>query len=502
MNAKENIKAGLTSHEAEARLQKIGPNILKTRFQSPALVIFLRQFKSTLIVILIAAAALATAMEEYIDAAAVSAIVFLNGLFGFVQEWRAERTLEALHAILSNKARVRRDGIEQEIDTRYVVPGDCVIIEAGDKIPADINLTNSLSLRIDESILTGESKSVKKQAQSDLNEQEPLSSAYMGTNAVYGRGEGIVTQTGMSTRFGKIAALTGGVRTKSTHLQKKLGKLGQRIGLLALFLALIIVIVGWLNGKLIDEMVLTALSLAVALVPEGLPAVVTVTLALGARAMVKRNTLSRRLQATETLGAASVICTDKTGTLTKNEMTVSRIWAENDFFMLTGTGYDPAGHFEKDGVWTKIGDPTEVSLIVAAYKAWLDIPDRSHIMREIPFSSERKRMSILARDGETLTVHCKGAPDVILSHCTKFSSSNGENDLDDFARQNIRSAYQEMASMGLRVLAIACKKVSEPIFDDEMEEDLTFLGFIGIIDPPRPEVKAVIAQAREAGIKS
>lgn len=532
MTAPVSTSPGLTSHEAAARLKQFGSNVLETRHTTPWWAIFARQFASVLILVLFFAAGIALAMGHLVDAAAIGAIVVLNGCLGFIQEWRAERTLESLRAMLSPHALVLRDGREQTISAETLVPGDQVILGAGDKVPADISLEAVAGLRIDESVLTGESTSLSKSVASADGADRRLGVAFMGTSVVEGRARGRITATGMATEFGKIAALTAALPPKPTHLQKKVGTLGRHLGLVALGLAGLIITLGWISGKAPADMVLTGLSLAVAIVPEGLPAVVTVTLAIGANAMVRRRALSRRLQATETLGAASVICTDKTGTLTENEMTVNRIWLEPFTIDVTGTGYTPSGRFEiagealdhtacplltefltaamtcsyarifeKDEKWVMTGQPTEAALVVAAGKAGLHPSPDDPVIREIPFSSERKRMSVMIHEGDRHLVYAKGAPEILLPACTHIAGLSEPMKLDDKRRRTVEQAYQDIASQGLRVLAVAVKPAaSAQITDDDMESGLTLIGLAGIIDPPRPEVHGAIATATEAGI--
>lgn len=532
MTVPVSIPQGLSSREAAARLQQFGLNTLQTRHATPWWVIFARQFSSVLILVLFVAAGIALAMGQLVDAAAIGVIVILNGCLGFIQEWRAERTLESLRAMLSPHALVLRDGREQTINAEEIVPADQIVLNAGDKVPADIRLEDVAGLRIDESVLTGESTSVSKTAVPKDDKDARLGLAFMGTSVVEGRARGCVEATGMATEFGKIAAMTAALPPTPTHLQKKVGTLGKYLGLFALGLAILIITLGWLSGKAAGDMVLTGLSLAVAIVPEGLPAVVTVTLAIGASAMVKRRALSRRLQATETLGAASVICTDKTGTLTENEMTVNRIWLEPITIEVTGTGYTPLGRFEvpesdfdhthcpllmdfltaamtcnharifeRDGEWEITGQPTEAALVVVAAKAGLHPPPDDPIMREIPFSSERKHMSVMVREGDRYMVYAKGAPEVLLGACTHIAGQSGPLELDHKRRLKAERSYEEIASRGLRVLAVAAKPVPSPdISDDEMENGLILIGLAGIIDPPRAEVHDAIATALAAGI--
>ena len=385
--------SGLTSAQALQLLQSHGPNELQQTKQTPALIILLRQFSSLFVIILIIAAGIAAAFREIIDAIAISMVVLLNGALGFVQEWRSENAINALQNMLASNARVLRDGVEQMIDTRDIVPGDLVMLAAGDKVPADIKPLTSADLKLDESVLTGESFPVEKSA------DDPERTLFMGTAVVAGRAEGVVIATASQTEFGKIAEMTGSVERKPTHLQVKLGQLARQLGLVAIGAASLVGIVGLLAGKPPQEMFMTALSLAVAVVPEGLPAVVTITLAVGASAMVGQKALARRLQAVETLGAATVICSDKTGTMTEDAMTASCIWLGGRLLTVVGTGYDPAGHIAENGQrlrsehdtdlsdlletalicnharltrvgdhWEMIGEPTEGALVTLAYK--------------------------------------------------------------------------------------------------------------------------------------
>ena len=516
--------AGLTSEQAQARLKEYGRNELARVRQTPAVVILLRQFTGLLVVILIIAAVIAGALGEAIDAIAISLVVVLNGLLGFVQEWRAETALVALRNMLATTARVLRDGIEKMIDTRDIVPGDLVLLAAGDKVPADMSILGAAELRLDESVLTGESFPVEK------DPDDPEARLFMGTSVVAGRAEGLVVATGQQTEFGKIAGLTGAVERKPTHLQVKLGQLARQMGVVALIAAGLVGAAGVYAGKAPAEMFMTALSLAVAVVPEGLPAVVTITLALGASAMVRQKALARRLQAVETLGAASVICTDKTGTLTEDAMTAARIWMPGRPFTVTGTGYDPAGHIEFDGEsirakddtdladlletallcnnarlhregghWKMVGEPTEGALVTLAYKGWAPLPRDGAVVAELPFSSERKRMSVLAEAGEGHVLHVKGAPEAILERSATLREDGQSVALDDVRRDRLHTAYENLASQGMRVIALARARQDGPALP-ETEHDLEFLGFVGLIDPPRPEVKEAIRGCRAAGI--
>ncbi|WGW06025.1 cation-translocating P-type ATPase [Tropicibacter oceani] len=512
--------AGLSQAQVEEARARHGWNALPSARQAGPLRVFLRQFASVLIAILIIAAGLALVLGEVVDAVTIGVVVLLNALLGFVQEWRAETALAALKKVLSPKAMVIRDGQEQVIAARELVPGDLIVLGPGAKVPADGALGRAVDLRIDESVLTGESVPVSK-ARGD--------SVLTGTAVVAGRAEARVTAIGGQTEFGKIAQLTGSFGTKQTDLQVKLGGLARQLGAAALLVAAAVVGLGIFMGQDPLDMVMTGLSLSVAIVPEGLPAVVTITLALGAAAMVRQRALARRLQAVETLGAASVICTDKTGTLTENKMTATRIWTVPGSYAVTGTGYDPAGHIEQDGRrlravddrllsallevaiycsharihqnadgWTMVGEPTEGALITLAYKGWCPLPGARDVLAEIPFSSERKRMSVLRQHGDHAVILCKGAPEQVLEICSDVMEQDAVRALTPEDRAAIETAYRAMAADGQRVIALA-RRVAP---DHQLaEEQLTFLGLVGLIDPPRQEVRGAIAAARSAGIR-
>ena len=440
-----------------------------------------------------------------------------------MQEWKAETALASLRQMLSPKATVVREGREQIIPARDIVPGDLLILSPGINIAADAELLLALDLRTDESVLTGESLPVSK----STDDPEPI--VFTGTSVVSGRAEARVIATGAQTEFGKIAGLTGAVGTKVTTLQKKLGQLARQLGLAALLVAAGVSVLGIALGRDIVEMVMTGLSLSVAMVPEGLPAVVTITLALGATAMARQNALARRLQAVETLGAASVICTDKTGTLTENKMTATRIWTSDRTYTVTGTGYDPAGHIESGGKrlraeedavlkavldtglicnhaslsqdkgrWTMLGTPTEGALVTLARKGGCNLPGERDLHAEIPFSSARKRMSVLYTAAGQNRVLSKGAPEQILQICTRIMDQDGTRPLTPQDRAGVDAAYTDLAAQGLRVIALAQRAVSG---DRITEAELTFLGLVGLIDPPRQEVRSAINSARSAGIR-
>lgn len=541
---------GLGGEEVQRRLERYGPNSFAASRKAAWPSILLRQFLSVLILILIAAAAISFALGETLDAAAILAIVVLNGALGFFQEWQAEKALEALRRMLAHHARVLRDGEQREIEAQELVPGDIVLLEAGDRVPADLRLLQTSHLRVDESLLTGESVSVFKQIAPVAEEQaiaERSSMAWMGTNITGGSARGLVVAIGESTEFGRIAQLTEALTEESTPLQKRLAGLGSQVGVLALIVAAMVGFSGWLLGKPLLQMLLTGISLAVAVVPEGLPAVVTIALGLGARNMARKRALLRKLQAAETLGAATVICTDKTGTLTRNEMTVKEIWlAGTGTVEITGVGYAPVGDFrlggsaieiqslpnlmallesamrcthariyEDESGWRRLGEPTEAALVVAASKANLPVDAAVEIATEFPFDSDRKRMTVIERDtgpgaggdaatdSVTLVARVNGALEILLERSANLLDASGERPLTPAEKAKILSASEEMASQGLRVLAIARRFLppGAPLDPDAVERELTFLGLVGMTDPPRPEVPESVRQALAASIK-
>ena len=529
---------GLDPAEARRRLSEHGPNRIRRTGKDPWYRVLARQFVDVLIFILLVAAAISVAVGEIADAVTIMVIVVLNGILGFVQEWRAQEALAALQSMLSPACTVVRDGEETRIDSTDLVPGDVVVLQIGDRVPADLRLVEALNLKVDESALTGESASVHKDVAA-VAEDAPLavrsSMVWMGTSITNGRARGIVVATGMETQFGRIAAMTQSVGNETTPLQRKLAVLGRQLGAVSVGISILVAVVGMLAGKPALEMFLTGVSLAVAVVPEGLPAVVTITLALGVRAMARRRALLRRLQAAESLGSATVICTDKTGTLTQNQMTVTRIWLPAGPVEVTGSGYDPAGHFEADGErvdyhrrpdllalletglecnharvrrtdrgWEEIGEPTEAALVVAAYKAWLSPQEHAETVSEFSFNSARKRMTVIIHGAGATIAHVKGAPEVILARCSRILDGETERELTDEDRAGFTAAYRKMADSGLRTLALARRQLPDEVTldADEVEADLTLLGVVGIIDPPRPEVHEALAKARRAGIRT
>jgi Ca2+-transporting ATPase len=528
---------GLDATEAANRLAQYGPNALQVIHQVPWYTVLVRQFMDVLIAILLVAAAIALAVGEVGDALTILVIILLNGLLGFVQEWKAERAIEALRQMLEPQCKVIRDDREMVIDARMLVPGDIVLLATGDHVPADLRLIETLNLNVDESLLTGESALVYKNtevAAAGTNLAERPCMVWMGTAITNGRARGVVIATGMATEFGRIARLTQTMGREITPLQRQLATLGKQLGILAVVVSIAVAFTGWIMGKAMMEMFMTGISLAVAVVPEGLPAVVTITLALGVRAMVRRRALLRRLQAGETLGAATVICTDKTGTLTRNQMTVQRIWLPSGELQVTGTGYDPAGHFEKDGEkvdtqqypelialleagvqcnharlekdergWHAIGEPTEAALIVAARKAQLDHEELANTLSEFSFNSSRKRMTVIFERPEGMLAFVKGAPEVIIERCTSILEGGQQRSMSEDDRLAADAAYQGLAETGLRTLALARREIPPGISLDEehVERALTLLGIVGIIDPPRREVPEATRLASSAGIR-
>ncbi|MDC0936901.1 cation-transporting P-type ATPase [Pirellulales bacterium] len=531
------VSGGLSSDEAAGRLNSYGPNTIQTEAETRWYQVLGRQFVDVLIFILLVAAVVSFAVGELTDAVTILAIVVLNGLLGFTQEWKAERALAALKQLLSPQCRVIRDGDEQIIDAGQLVPGDAVQLEIGDRVPADLRIVEAARLKIDESALTGESLSVGKQAD-PVPAETPLaersSMAWAGTAVTNGRALGVTVATGSHTEFGRIAELTQTIGFETTPLQRKLGGLGRQLGVFALGVSCLVGVAGWLMGKDLLEMFMTGVSLAVAVVPEGLPAVVTLTMALGVRAMVRRKALLRRLQAAEGLGSATVICTDKTGTLTQNQMTVQTIWMPAGSVDLTGVGYDPAGHFEVAGEkidyrersdllqllksslicshakltkdqegWHESGEATETALVVAAYKAWLGPKQVDRPIAEYPFDSSRKRMTVVVRRGDGLAAHVKGAPEVILPRCGSWLDGDVVRQMTDADREAVSRAFTKLAERGLRTLAVAHRELSvdSPLNEDAVESDLTLLGIVAMTDPPRPEVSDAVQLALTAGIR-
>ncbi len=527
---------GLAGVEAARRLAQDGPNELQAAQHISPWTILFEQFKNVLIIILLVATVLSAFLGQEIEAIAIAIIMLFAVLLGFVQEYRAERAIEILRQMAAPTATVLRDDEEVEVPACELVIGDMILLRAGDKVPADARLVEAVNLQIEESALTGESVAVEKHNQvlsdPDLALGDRRNMAYSGTAVTYGRGRAMVVATGINTEFGKIAQLLQTVESSKTPLQENLNKVGNTLAKATFIIVAIIVALGLFRGQPFIEMFIFGIALAVAVVPEALPAVVTISLAIGVQRMVKRNALMRRLPAVETLGSTSVICSDKTGTLTKDEMTVRRIFTAGRFLEVSGAGYDPHGFFlekdskidpdvllktllraavlasdahiirnEVDGRWHVKGDPTEGALVVAAAKAGLhktDLDEQFPRVDEIPFTSETKRMTTLHSGTKRIMAYSKGAPEIILDSCTRYLTSDGEASLSHKSRDAILAAARQMASEALRVLAIASKSNARL---ENAEQKMTFLGLVGMIDPPRPEAKAAIKTCEQAGIR-
>ncbi|MBU0457453.1 MAG: calcium-translocating P-type ATPase, SERCA-type [Nanoarchaeota archaeon] len=538
---------GLTEKEAKQRLEKDGLNEIEKRKRITPFQIFVRQFTSFIVLILLAAVGISLLLGERLDAIVISIIIILNGMFGFTQEYKAEKAIEALRKLTALKAKVIRNGKEIEIDSKELVPGDIVLLETGSKVPADARLIQIAALQVDEASLTGESVPSKKVIEplkegTTVTDQENM--VFMGTIVTKGRAKAIVTNTGMNTEIGKIAEMVQEVEEKLTPLQEKLKQFGKWLGVVTIGICAIVFGAGVLKGYLavgffetayVSEMFLAAVALAVAAIPEGLPAIVTISLALGVRRMVKRNALIRHLPAVETLGSTNIICSDKTGTLTKNEMTVREIYANNSLIKVTGEGYTPQGKFihadnkvleikniefllrigalcndsrlNHNKKWEIFGDPTEGALLVSAGKASFEkMALEKHFPRidEIPFDAERKLMTTIHKIDHESVAYVKGAPDVILNKCKSIYINGKVNKLTEQNKKAILNINQDMANNALRVLGFAYKPLTGKYnsASEKIETDLIFVGLQAMIDPPREEVKEAIAKCKTAGIKT
>jgi len=585
----DNLKVrenGLTGTEVAQRQALYGLNQLTEAPRPGFLRLLWDQFNNFIVWLLIVASVVSALLGEWVDASAILAIVLLNAILGIVQERRAEEALAALKKLAAPEARVLRDGHHVTVSSRELVPGDIVYLEAGNHVPADVRLIEAINLQVDEAALTGESHVVQKNAAMILEKNIPLgdrkNTTFMGTMVTYGRGHGVVIGTGMRSQLGLIARMLEGVDQEETPLQKRLDQLGKTLGWGALAVCAIVFIVAVIEntnlglltaaggGILVylaaakSELVkffIVAVSLAIAAVPEGLPAVVTISLALGMREMIHRHALIRRLSSVETLGSATVICSDKTGTLTQNEMTVTRVWVDGQFINVTGSGYSRRGEFQvgsqtvdlhkypgvETALWVGalnndaqleavegddqsyriVGDPTEGSLLIAAAKAdayHVDLHNAYPRLDEVPFDSERKRMTtihdILEPDPQDVSpfkdrklrgwdvIAVKGAPDLILELCISYQTVEDKTEpMTDAARQRILDANNVMTEDALRVLGLAYRVVreaprAESVAVDVLEKDLVFIGLVGMIDPPRTEVKHAMEKAAHAGIRT
>lgn len=547
---------GITPNEALRRMHQWGPNELPAHKGPGFIQMFFDQFKDIMVLVLLGATVVSALLGEYVDALTIITIVLLNAALGLFQEFRAERSLEMLKELAAPKAIVVRGGQTATIEAREIVPGDLVKISQGDRIPADLRLLESYSLEIDESALTGESLPVSKSHTAKVAPGSLVGDRrnilHMGTVATRGRGIGIAVGTGPNTEIGKIATLIHEAQDEPTPLQKRLAHLGVWLVRACLVVCLLVFFLGIAQGKDWTEMFLTGVSLAVAAIPEGLPAVVTISLALGVQRMIKRKAIVRKLSAVETLGCTTVICSDKTGTLTKNEMTATSLWSpESGDFLATGEGYNPKGKITtlhgqsvnltehrtlwklvevlsicnnaelvqaqhkgtliskiraNSGQWTIQGDPTEGALLVLAQKAGFDYQkyrEQHKIAGEIPFDSERKMMSVLVENpGKGVVMLSKGALDVLLDKSSYYLTAAGPVALDRKMKEQIRARAESLSATGLRVLAGAYREISEVRATDELEKDLVLIGLVGMVDPPRPEVVKAVSMAKKAGIRT
>lgn len=539
----ETSREGLSSSEAERRLGLNGLNALVEEDRGRIGPILLRQFTDVMILILFAAAVIAGWMGDFRDAVAILVIVILNASLGFSQEYRAERALAALRKLEQLQAVVRRNGILMQIPSDGLVPGDIMALNEGQRVPADARLIETVQFRLDESQLTGESAPVAKHSralhQKDLPSGDRINMVFMGTSVVSGHAWAVVTETGMKTELGKIARLLQTVDEGKTPLQVRLAYLGKWLAVAAVAMTGVIFIAGLLRGEPVDTMILTAISLAVAVIPEGLPAVVTIVLAVSAQAMVRRNALIRKLPAIETLGSVTTICSDKTGTLTQNVMSVEMVYSEGRLVTITGNGYAPEGSFrakgelldpkndgallqllrasalcsnarlqQKENHWTVLGDPTEGALLTAAARAGFskeDLEADYPRLAELPFDSSRKLMTTIHRDPSgRIWAYSKGSIEEILRRSVSVTEEGTVKPLSRHRHEEIIRVHRELAADGVRVLACAMRGLdtvpSEESLKD-LEKEMIFLGLVGMMDPPRPEVLAAVANCREAGIR-
>lgn len=548
---------GLDDSRVKAKREKFGSNELEEEAGKPIWSMFLDQFKEFLVILLFIAAIVSGFLGEWFDSGVIMAIVILNAVIGVFQEYKAEQSLAALKRLSAPLAKTLRNGHVKPIPAQELVPGDIIILEAGDFVPADARLIEAVNLKIEEAALTGESVPAEKTdavftQELPLGDQKNL--AFMGTVVTYGRGKAIVVNTGMNTEIGRIADLIKQAMPEPTPLQQKLAEFGKYLGTLAILVCALIFILGWLRGENLTAMFLTSVSLAVAAIPEGLPAIVTIVLAIGVQRLAKQRAIIRKLPAVETLGAATVICSDKTGTLTQNQMTVKKAFAAGKWHEVTGQGYNPSGEFldngkpasvgegpletlllcgalcndalleedwkEDEQIWKIIGDPTEGALVVAAAKAGIDkeiLAKKYERVYEIPFDSDRKLMTTINKGGlpdphlkkvemespKGLWAITKGAPDIVLSRCSSVLTADGIKDLTPQLTEELMKHNGAMAQDALRVLGVAVRRMPEANRIDlkTVEAEMTFIGFWGMIDPPRPEVKDSIAECRSAGIK-
>ncbi len=533
------FKHGLSAEEVKRRQAEFGLNQMTARRGTPAWVKFLQQFNQALVYILLAATFVSAALGEWVDAAVIFGVVFINAVVGFIQESKAERAIEALANLVRTEATVRREGRKQRVPSAELVPGDVVLLQSGDSVPADLRFFEVRSLQVEEAALTGESVPVQKSVQplpadTVLGDRKNL--GFAGTLITYGQAEGVVTATGDCTEMGRIATMIHEAVDLSTPLTRKIAEFSRLLLYVILGLAALTFLIGVLRGESAAEMFMAAVALAVGAIPEGLPAAVTITLAIGVARMARRHAIIRKMPAVETLGSTTVICSDKTGTLTENQMTVSRIWAGAKLFDVTGGGYEPDGEIKSDGQKADLkaspalnetllagllcndsqlvrkdgrlvveGDPTEAALIVAAQKAGLDSGETGAgrpRVDVIPFESEHMYMVTLHRNAERHTIYMKGSVERLLERCDKILDADGEETRCDTT--SVTRAADEMAAQGLRVLAFARRAVPvshTKLTHDDVAGGLTLLGFQGMIDPPRAEAIRAVGQCQGAGIE-
>ena len=542
-----NKDTGLSNDEANKRLKEYGLNELEEKGKSSIWTKIIAQFKDFLVLILIGASIISIAVGEVTDSIVIIAIVIINAALGIIQEGKAEKSLEALRKMASPNAKVIRDGNKNIVPANTLIPGDIVLLEAGDIIPADLRLLESSNLKVEEASLTGESVPVEKNAETILDNEVSLgdreNTAYMNTIVTYGRGKGIVVGTSENTEMGKVAKMLKTFEDDTTPLQKKLDQLGKYLGLGCLVICGLVFLIGIFQGRNLLDMFMIAISLAVAAIPEGLPAIVTIVLALGMNKMVKKHAIVKKLSAVETLGSTTVICSDKTGTLTQNEMTVVKVYAGNNFIDVTGKGYEPNGEFlinnenialeennelntilsisslcndatlnysEEEKTYKIIGDPTEGSLVTLAEKGGLkkDVLNKKYPrLNEIPFDSDRKMMTTFHENfiNGKIVSFTKGAPDIVLDRCNKIYLNGIEKPLTNDIRKSILDANSSFSKEALRVLAFSFKtydSIPKDISSETIEKDMIFVGLVGMIDPPRTEAIESIKTCKNAGIKT
>ncbi len=544
--AQNTKREGLSRDEARRRLERFGPNELRKEKTISWWMILLGQFQNALILILLAASAISLVLYlvrqegKLWDPIIIVAVVLISVLLGFVQQFRAERALQALKEMIAPSSAVIRDGEETMEPSRELVPGDIIVLRTGDRVVADARLLETAQLKMDEAALTGESVAVLKGLEpvpAELGPADRTNMVFAGTTVAYGKGRAVVTATAMSTEFGKIAAMLQEVEEPRTPLQEKLDRFGKTMAMaLVAVTALVAVLILLRTDRGVMEIFLWGLSLAIVVVPESLPAIVTVTLAFGVYRMARKHALIRKLHAVETLGSTTFICSDKTGTLTQNQMTVRKIFVDGLMLEVSGSGYEPGGEFRSrdgmvvpgpgstllralqigslcndaglsssNGLWSIRGDPTEGALLVAAAKAGLDNEGLAASWRrvsEIPFSSERMQMTTIHQGPEGRLALCKGAVEVVIGSCSRIVLNGQERDMEPADRDQILEANRLMGEDGLRVLALACKAAPEAANDQDAERDMVFVGLAGMIDPPREEVKEAIRQCQKAGIKA